>query len=274
MSEHNYNPQSLPGGTYTSGNEIHRAGGNQWADPHANEAAVQNLRNNEALAHSALMDRLGHDSGPRYKAKPLTATQKLNISKSILGLVGFSGIVLFASLYYEQSRVSFRDAISVFNKNAYPMPKAHLDYSRNSNWKEYQSLFRENAPMDVFYSGCAVKNCHTGDVAAFRKFASYTKSPQTYESDVCSMMIKTYEGFAFASHLPKPVWKLGTSRSDYKTHGCYLVNQNEMWKAVNGFNTGKKNMAIASAVISTSLLIFILIRFPRKRVTDLPVAKA
>lgn len=267
MSNHNdFTPQPMSSGAPTTGFEIHKAGGNQFNHPTVNERLVQIQRDQDALdAWVPLSDEEPHVP---VIVEPFSWREKVNIIKGTLGVIALIGIVLGCSLYYQGKKFSFRDEIGVFFSDTYPVPSAQLESSRRSDWNQYKSLFVDTARMDNFYAGCAVKSCWRADFPAFQKYSAFAKSPQTYESDICATKIKLSEGFSFA-HSLNASWKIRPQRENGTTHVCYLGNKPEVQQALDSHNGSKRNMAIGLALIPLSLLIFLLLRYPKK-----PQAKA
>ena len=248
-----HTPHVMPGGTFTSGHEIHEAGAQPWQSSFEKEQAVGRLRtqkmNDSLMASSTYTSTYAGSvaSGPpNYKGLLIAV---------VLGLIAF-----FAYTAWNNARINMPWHFGVFQDRAFTLAAKDVAGMREMNANVYKKLFVEGAPMRDLYKGCRFKNCIDPDWPAFKLMQPFALNPALYENDVCSLLFER-EPVRYSANLLKPEWKIGpTLPGTLNPNSCMLVNHEAVWAGVQRHRTWTNVMVFGGAGLAAALLFFLAFR--------------
>lgn len=260
MSDDRYDSTQklMPGGTFTSGQEIHAAGAQSWQSDFEKEQAVGRYRTQQMFdAMSSANTNPYAGGGAVYTGGGASGPT------SYKGLAVFAGLCLIAFVAFmawSNARIQMPWHFGVFQDRALALDARSVATMRQMNMQNYRTLFVETAPLKDLFKGCRFRNCIEPDWQAFKLMQPFAARPATYESDVCALLFER-EHVRYPADLLRPVWKIAPPLPQTSNpNSCMLVNNQAVWEAVKKHRTVTNVMIFGGAGLVVVLFLWLAFR--------------
>ena len=219
-------PTIMPGGTFTTGAEIHASGAQAWQSDFEKEQSVHRHRTQQ------MVDSLNQPGYNPYAGATSEKGLEKSSGKGLVAVLCVGVVVFVAYTFWVSERISMPWHFGVFQNRALVVNAKSVAVLRNMNQEAYTNLFNEGAPLADLFKGCRFKNCTEPDWPAFKRMQPYARNPSAFDHDICTLMFSK-QFHAYPDSLLKPIWTIGAAlEPTFNANTCMLANNEAVWKGV------------------------------------------
>ena len=247
-------PTIMPGGTFTTGAEIHASGAQAWQSDFEKEQSVQRHRTQQ------MVNSLNPSGYNPYAGASSGSGSPNGSGRGLVALLCIGVVAFVAFTFWSNARVSMPWHFGVFQNRALAIDAKSVAVLRNMNQETYKNLFTDGAPLADLFKGCRFKNCTEPDWPAFKRMLPYARNPAAYEHDICTLLFSR-QSHAYPDSLIKPMWTMGAAlEPKFNANTCMLVNKEAVWKGVQRHRLVTNITTGVGAALAIALLMFGIFR--------------